>query len=106
MQDVFIYDHLRTPRGKGRPDGALHEIPPIQLVTQLLEETRDRNGLDTAKVDDIIMGCVDPVFEAGADIARSAAFELTYGVATTLSGKIDRRAGATLYLTECAYWRT
>ena len=85
MQDVFIYDHLRTPRGKGRPDGALHEIPPIQLVTQLLEETRDRNGLDTALLDDVVIGCAQPVSEQGGVLARAAV--LNAGYAETVAGQ-------------------
>ena len=74
MADAFVYDAVRTPRGRGKKDGSLHEVPTPRLAARVLEALRDRNGLDTAKVDDIIMGCVDPVFEAGADIARSAAF--------------------------------
>ncbi|MCC0028922.1 MAG: acetyl-CoA C-acetyltransferase [Brucellaceae bacterium] len=78
MADAFVYDAVRTPRGRGKKDGSLHEVPTPRLAARVLEALRDRNGLDTAKVDDIIMGCVDPVFEAGADIARSAAFEAGY----------------------------
>ena len=60
MQDCFIYDHVRTPRGRGRPDGALHEITPVELASTVLREVRDRNGLDTALVDDVVFGCVMP----------------------------------------------
>ena len=78
MADAFIYDHVRTPRGKGKKDGSLHEVPAVRLGAKVLEAIRDRNGLDTSKVDDIIFGCVDPVGEAGAVIPRSAAFEAGY----------------------------
>ncbi|RYE72880.1 MAG: acetyl-CoA C-acyltransferase, partial [Hyphomicrobiales bacterium] len=74
MTDVFIYDHVRTPRGRGKKDGALHEVPTPRLAARMLEALRDRNDLDTNTVDDIIMGCVDPVFEAGAVIPKAAAF--------------------------------
>ncbi|RDJ15300.1 acetyl-CoA C-acetyltransferase [Rhizobium grahamii] len=78
MTEVFIYDHVRTPRGRGKKDGSLHEVPSVRLAAKTLEAIRDRNGLDTATVDDIVMGCVDPVMEAGAVIPRSAAFEAGY----------------------------
>ncbi len=78
MTDVFVYDHLRTPRGRGKKDGGLHEVPSVRLAARVLEAVRDRNGLDTATVDDIIFGCVDPVMEAGAVIPRAAAFEAGY----------------------------
>ncbi|MGM4979856.1 acetyl-CoA C-acetyltransferase [Rhizobium sp. 11_C7_N12_5] len=78
MTEVFIYDHVRTPRGRGKKDGSLHEVPSVRLAAKTLEAIRDRNGLDTATVDDIIMGCVDPVMEAGAVIPRGAAFEAGY----------------------------
>ncbi len=78
MTEVFIYDHVRTPRGRGKKDGSLHEVPSVRLAARTLEAIRDRNGLDTSNVDDIIMGCVDPVMEAGAVIPRGAAFEAGY----------------------------
>lgn len=78
MTDAFIYDHVRTPRGRGKKDGSLHEVPTPRLAARTLEALRDRNGLDTAKVDDIIFGCVDPVMEAGAVIPKAAAFEAGY----------------------------
>jgi acetyl-CoA C-acetyltransferase len=78
MTEVFIYDHVRTPRGRGKKDGSLHEVPSVRLAAKTLEAIRDRNGLDTATVDDIIMGCVDPVMEAGAVIPKAAAFEARY----------------------------
>jgi len=78
MADAFVYDAVRTPRGRGKKDGSLHEVPAVRLGAKVLEAVRDRNGLDTTKVDDIIFGCVDPVGEAGSVIPRSAAFEAGY----------------------------
>ena len=78
MGDVFVYDAVRTPRGKGKKDGSLHEVPTPRLAATVLKAVRDRNNLDTSTVDDIIFGCVDPVGEAGAVIPRSAAFEAGY----------------------------
>ena len=78
MTEVFIYDHVRTPRGRGKKDGSLHEVPSVRLAAKVLEAVRDRNGLDTATVDDIIMGCVDPVMDAGSVIPKAAAFEAGY----------------------------
>ncbi|MBZ9656275.1 acetyl-CoA C-acetyltransferase [Phyllobacterium lublinensis] len=78
MTEAYIYDHVRTPRGKGKKDGSLHEVPAVRLGAHVLEALRDRNGLDTGLVDDIIYGCVDPVGEAGAVIPRSSAFEAGY----------------------------
>jgi acetyl-CoA C-acetyltransferase len=85
MPDVYIYDHVRTPRGRGRPDGALHEIPPVQLVTQLLQALRERNGLDTALLDDVVVGCAQPVSEQGGVLARAAV--LNAGYAQTVAGQ-------------------
>jgi acetyl-CoA C-acetyltransferase len=78
MTEAYIYDHVRTPRGRGKKDGSLHEVPAVRLGAHVLEALRDRNGLDTGLVDDIIYGCVDPVGEAGAVIPRSSAFEAGY----------------------------
>ena len=78
MAEAYIYDAVRTPRGRGKKDGALHEVPAVRLAARTLEALRDRNELDTGKVDDIIFGCVDPVGEAGAVIPRAAAFEAGY----------------------------
>lgn len=82
MTGAFIFDHVRTPRGKGRPDGKLHEITPIQLATQTLAALRDRNRLDTALLDDVILGCVMPVGEQGCNIARVAALNADYALTT------------------------
>jgi len=78
MADAFIYDAVRTPRGRGKKDGSLHEVPTPRLGAKVLQALRDRNELDTSKVDDVIFGCVDPVYEAGGDIARAAIFEAGY----------------------------
>ena len=78
MTDAFILDAVRTPRGRGRPDGSLHPITPVQLAAQTLAVLRDRNGLDTRLVDDVTLGCVTPVGEQGADIARVAALVAGY----------------------------
>jgi acetyl-CoA C-acetyltransferase len=78
MPEAYVYDAVRTPRGRGKKDGSLHEVPAVRLAARTLEAVRDRNGLDTATVDDIIFGCVDPVGEAGAVIPRAAAFEAGY----------------------------
>jgi acetyl-CoA C-acetyltransferase len=79
MADAFIYDHVRTPRGRGKPDGALHEVTALSLAAQALAAMRDRNELDTNLVDDVVLGCVDPIGEAGGDIARAAALVAGYG---------------------------
>src|SRR4051812_29796482 len=79
MTDAFIYDHVRTPRGRGKADGSLHEVTALNLAAQTLEAVRTRNTLDPALVDDVILGCVDPVGEAGGDIARAAAIVAGYG---------------------------
>ncbi|MBO0750649.1 MAG: acetyl-CoA C-acetyltransferase [Bradyrhizobiaceae bacterium] len=79
MTDAFIYDHVRTPRGRGKADGALHEVTALNLATQALTALKDRNSLDPSLVDDVVMGCVDPVGEAGGDIARVSAICAGYG---------------------------
>ena len=78
MPDAFIYDHVRTPRGKGRASGALHTVTPIELASTALRAIRDRNALDTSKVDDVVLGCVAPIGEQGADIARVAVINSDY----------------------------
>src|SRR5450631_4484759 len=80
MPDAFIYDHLRTPRGRGKVDGALHEVTALNLASQALAGIRERNALDPKLVDDVVLGCVDPVGEAGGDIARTAAITAGYGI--------------------------
>jgi len=91
--EAYIYDHARTPRGKGRPDGALHEIPSVQLATQLLEALRDRNGLDTSLLDDVIIGMAQPVGEQGGVLARAAVLQAGY--AQTVGGQQIHRFCAT-----------
>lgn len=78
MVEALVYDHVRTPRGKGRPDGALHEVTSVAMVTQLLEALRDRNGLDTELLDDVIMGTAQPVGEQGGVLARAALLSAGY----------------------------
>src|SRR6266545_4136571 len=79
MTDAFIYDAVRTPRGKGKSDGSLHEVTALNLATQALGAIKARNLPDPALVDDVVLGCVDPVGEAGGDIARAAALTAGYG---------------------------
>ncbi|MGY2047416.1 acetyl-CoA C-acetyltransferase [Methylobacterium sp. JK268] len=79
MPDAYIYDHVRTPRGRGKTDGSLHEVTALRLAETALRALKDRNGLDKAAVDDVVLGCVDPVGEAGGDIARAAALVADYG---------------------------
>lgn len=78
MTDAYIFDAVRTPRGEGKPNGALHTVSPLNLVTQLLEAIRDRNHLDTACVEDVILGVVDPIAEQGGNIARTAVLNAGY----------------------------
>jgi acetyl-CoA C-acetyltransferase len=79
MPDAFIYDAVRSPRGRGKVDGSLHEVTALNLASQVLGAIKTRNNLDTALVDDVVMGVVDPVGEAAADIARTAALVAGYG---------------------------
>ncbi len=79
MPDAFIYDAVRSPRGRGKADGSLHEVTALNLAAQMLAAVKDRNKLDTALVDDVVLGCVDPVGEAGGDIARAAALVAGFG---------------------------
>jgi len=78
MAEAYIYDAVRTPRGKGKKDGTLHEITGLSLASQVLVALRERNNLDTSKVDDVVLGCVTPVGELGADIARTAVLNADY----------------------------
>ena len=72
MTEAYIYDAVRTPRGKGKRDGSLHEVTPVHLLKNCFDAVRERNHLDTSLVDDVVIGCVTPVGEQGADIARTA----------------------------------
>jgi acetyl-CoA C-acetyltransferase len=76
--DAYIYDHLRTPRGKGKSDGKLHEVTAVSLASQVLAGLRDRSALDTALVEDLVLGCVAPVGEQGSNIARIAVLMAGY----------------------------
>ncbi len=89
MTEAYIYDAVRTPRGKGKKTGSLHEITALELATQTLEAIRDRNELDTSHVDDVILGCVTPVGEQGSDIARIAVLNADYAE-TTAGVQVDR----------------
>ncbi|MCI0570900.1 MAG: acetyl-CoA C-acetyltransferase [Myxococcaceae bacterium] len=75
MTDIYIYDAVRTPRGKGKKDGSLHQATPVWLLRTLLQALQARNSLDTSLVDDVVLGCVTPVGEQGADIARIAVLD-------------------------------
>jgi acetyl-CoA C-acetyltransferase len=85
MTDAFIYDHVRTPRGRGRPDGSLHEVSSVQLAQQVLRAMAERNAMDTSLIDDVIMGCAQPVGEQGGNIARAAV--LLAGYAQSVAGQ-------------------
>ncbi|MDY6815556.1 MAG: acetyl-CoA C-acetyltransferase [Pseudomonadota bacterium] len=71
--EAYIFDAVRTPRGRGKKDGSLHSVKPITLLTSMLRSLQERNSLDTSEVDDIVMGCVTAVGDQGADIAKTAA---------------------------------
>ena len=78
MNETFIFDHARTPRGKGKPDGGLHEMTPVKLARVPLVALRERNHLDTRELSDVVMGCVAPVGEQGGNIARMAVLDADY----------------------------
>jgi acetyl-CoA C-acetyltransferase len=85
MAEAFVFDHLRTPRGKGKAAGSLHEVKPVDLVVGLIDELRDRNpGLDTTRIDDVVLGVVSPIGDQGGDIAKTAA--LAAGLPETTAG--------------------
>jgi acetyl-CoA C-acetyltransferase len=79
MAEAFIYDAVRTPRGRGKPDGSLHEVSTVDLAVTALGAIRERNGLDPILIEDVVLGCVDPVGEAGGDIARAAVLKAGFG---------------------------
>lgn len=89
MTEAYIYDAVRSPRGKGKKSGSLHEITALELATQSLEAIRDRNDLDTTHVDDVVLGCVSPIGEQGSDIARIAVLNADYAE-TTAGVQVDR----------------
>src|SRR5688500_4024127 len=79
MAEAFVYDAIRTPRGKGKKDGSLHEVKPVDLVVTLLDELRKRNdGFDPERVDDVVLGVVSPIGDQGGDIAKTAALAAGY----------------------------
>ncbi len=89
MSEAIIYDAVRTPRGKGKKSGSLNEVPPVQLASKVLQAIEKRNNLNTADIDDVVLGCVHPTNEQGADIARSAVLEAKWD--QTVSGvQVDR----------------
>jgi len=89
MTEAYIYDAVRTPRGKGRADGSLHEVTPSDLTAHVLKRLRDRNDLDTSLIDDVVIGCVEPVAEQGAVIARTAVLMADYD--QTVAGTVVSR---------------
>lgn len=89
MSDAYIYDHLRTPRGKGKKDGRLHQATPVWLLSTLLRAMQQRSALDTALVDDVVLGCVTPIGEQGSDIARTAVLDADW--AQTVAGVTQSR---------------
>ncbi|GGO89023.1 acetyl-CoA acetyltransferase [Nocardioides phosphati] len=96
MAEAFIYDHVRTPRGRGKKTGSLNEVKPIDLVVTLMHAIEERNEtLDTGGIDDVILGCVTPIGDQGSDIARVAAVKA--GLAETVAGvQIDRFCASAL----------
>ncbi len=89
MSEAYVYDVVRTPRGRGKNTGSLHEITALSLSSQVLAALRDRNSLDTSLVDDVIWGCVTPIGEQGADVARTAVLAADYAE-TTAGVQINR----------------
>ena len=85
MTEAFIYDAVRTPRGKGKADGSLHEVKPVSLVTTLIHALLARNPeLPPSAIDDLVLGCVTPVGDQGADIAKTSA--IVAGLPDTVAG--------------------
>ena len=79
MAEAFVYDHIRTPRGRGKAVGSLHEVKPVDLVVGLLDELKTRNPtLDPGRVDDVVLGVVTPIGDQGGDIAKTAALKAGY----------------------------
>jgi len=89
MSEAFIYEHVRTPRGKGKKDGGLHQATPVWLLRTLFQAMQQRLALDTALVDDVVLGCVTPLGEQGADIARTAVLDAQW--AQTVAGVTQSR---------------
>ena len=78
MNDAYIFDAIRTPRGIGKKSGSLHQLAPIKLASKTLKKLQERNNLDTSYLDDVVLGCVHPVFEQGSDIARLSVLDADY----------------------------
>lgn len=95
MAEAFIYDAVRTPRGRGKKDGALHEVPALRLLTTTFKAIRERNNLDTSYVEDAIIGCVTQIAEQGSDIAKTAAIAAGYSN-TTAGVSLNRYCGSGL----------
>ncbi|MES2141138.1 MAG: acetyl-CoA C-acetyltransferase [Bacteroidota bacterium] len=95
MAEAFIYDAVRTPRGKGKKDGTLHEVPALRLLTTTFNAIRERNNLDTSYVEDAIIGCVTQVAEQGSDIAKTAAIAAGYSN-NTAGVSLNRYCGSGL----------
>lgn len=95
MTEAYIYDAVRSPRGKGRSDGSLHEITALELASQVLASVNERNGLDGHEVEDVAFGCVSPVGEQGAVISRSAVLAAGYAE-TTSAIQVNRFCGSGL----------
>jgi acetyl-CoA C-acetyltransferase len=95
QNEAFIYDAVRTPRSRGKTDGSLNEVKPVELAAGLLRELRQRHDLDTSRVGDVILGCADPVGEQGGAIGKTAAMLAKFG--DSVSGmQIDRYCGSGL----------
>ncbi|TQK68464.1 MULTISPECIES: acetyl-CoA C-acetyltransferase [unclassified Nocardioides] len=85
MAEAFVYDHLRTPRGRGKANGSLHEVKPVDLAVGLIDAVQERNpGLDTNRIDDVVLGVVSPIGDQGGDIAKTAA--IAAGLPDTVAG--------------------
>ena len=99
--EAFIYEAIRTPRGKGKKDGSLHEVRPVSLLVGLIDEIRNRfPELDEERISDLIVGCVSPVGDQGADIARTAA--LTAGCRTAPA--VSRSTASALQASPPSTW--
>jgi acetyl-CoA C-acetyltransferase len=93
--EAFIYDAVRTPRSRGRPDGSLNEVKPVELAAGLLRELQRRHCLDTSRIGDVIMGCADPLGEQGGAIGKTIAMLAGFG--DSVSGmQVDRYCGSGL----------
>jgi acetyl-CoA C-acetyltransferase len=101
MTQAIIFDHVRTPRGRGKPDGALHEVTPIRLASTVLQALRERSDLDTKCVDDVVFGIVSPVGEQGQVLPRLAAVAAGYD--QSVAGvQVNRFCGSGLEATNMA----